>query len=38
MCVLAVRGFPMVADWFVVMSWEANSWALAEDGFGDFRC
>ncbi len=35
--VVAERGFPEVADWltvqssFVVMSWEANCWALAED-------
>ncbi len=31
--VIAGRGFPEVADSFVVISWEANCWALAEEGF-----
>ncbi len=34
--VFAEKGFPELADSFVVMSWEANRWALAEDGFGAF--
>ncbi len=34
--VFTEKGFPELADSFVVMSWEAHCWELAEDGFGTF--